>query len=389
MSCFVNHRIVRWLSIAVLVVMMDQREALAQKMYWTDWDLGIIRRADLDGRNSEGLVPELHFPAIIALDVVSGKMYWDKGSSIQRANLDGSGIETLVSGRVDPEGIALDVGTGKMYWTNRFSETIQRANLDGSNEEIVLTGLGSTRGIALDVGAGKMYWAAYGSETIRRANLDGSQVETLVAGVPFPQYIALDVGAGKMYWTDSDGHRIQRANLDGTGVETLVMDLVTPIGIALDVRAGKMYWTDPGANTIQRANLDGSDVETLIAGLPHPRGIALDLSCTLDFDANYATGTLNLDFELGNTIPVFFSTGIWFQNHVVPYWSILLRPIDPPVSFSVPIEDFPQVGEIVVWTTLHSRGVRRCDDVVTVDTGTPEVMPSAEELQELLRRQVP
>ena len=60
------------------------------------------------------------------------------------------------------------------------------------------------------------------------------------------------------------------------------------------------------------------------------------ISCTLDLEAGYAMGTLDLEFELGNTVPVFWSTGIWFQNRIIPYWSILLRPIDPPVSFSVP-----------------------------------------------------
>ena len=90
--------------------------------------------------------------------------------------------------------------------------------------------------------------------------------------------------------------------------------LLTPV-----VQAQKMYWTDFELNTIERANLDGSGRENLITGLPSPVGIALDLSCTLDLEANYATSTLDLDFELGHTVPVFFNAGIWFQesNHSV------------------------------------------------------------------------
>ena len=204
-----------------------------------------------------------------------------------------------------------------------------------------------------------------------------------MAGADSPDSIALDVTGGKD-WTTAD--RIERANLDGSGQETLLTGADSPSSIALDVTGGKMYWIT--TDRIERANLDGSGRETLLAGLPLPRGIALDLSCTLGLEANYANGTLDLDFELGHTIPVLFSAGIRAQGFTIPYWFILLRPIDPPVSFSVPIENFPQVGEVVVWTTLISRGVRRCDDVVTVDTGTPEVMPSADELQELFQGQV-
>ena len=339
------------LAIAILMVVpMGQWEALAQKMYYADF-------------------------------------------GVKRANLDGRSVETIVAGLPDPFGIALDVGAGKMYWGDfcGIPADIKRANLDGSTVETIVTGLFSVRGIALDVGAGKMYWTA-GPEGVQRANLDGSDVEVLVTDVIIIlEGMALDITAGKMYWIKqlTGPPFIQRANLDGSSVEDVVELPGSAKAIALDAGAGKIYWTDDFTDRIQRANLDGSVVETLVTGLSSPTGIALDLSCTLDLEATYATGTLDLDFELGHTVPVFFKAGIWFRNRIVPYWSILLRPIDPPVSFSVPIEDFPPVGEVVVWTTLRARGGRICDDTVTVDTGTPEVMPSAEELQELLRRQVP
>ncbi|MYD62181.1 MAG: hypothetical protein F4W91_14170 [Gemmatimonadetes bacterium] len=73
---------------------------------------------------------------------------------MQRANLDGSDVEDLVTAGLDrPSGIALDVVTGKMYWgdyDNYGTAKIQCANLDGSDvEDLVTTGLDRPSGIAL------------------------------------------------------------------------------------------------------------------------------------------------------------------------------------------------------------------------------------------------
>ncbi len=211
-------------------------------------------------------------------------IYWTDSSAdkIQRttldqtihSNLDPSDIEDLVTQELEsPRGIALDVLTGKMYWT--ADSKIQRANLDGSNvQDLVTQGLESPGGLALDVLTGKMYWTA--DSKIQRANLDGSNVQDLVTqGLESPGGLALDVMAGKMYWTE-DG-KIQRANLDGSDVQDLVTQgLESPGGLALDVMAGKMYWTEDGK--IQRANLDGSDVQDLVTGLDTPDGITIGVS---------------------------------------------------------------------------------------------------------------
>ena len=51
-------------------------------MYWTDWRMGTIQRADRDGSNVEDFVTSgMGSPERIALDVEAGKMYWtDWGS---------------------------------------------------------------------------------------------------------------------------------------------------------------------------------------------------------------------------------------------------------------------------------------------------------------------
>ena len=253
-------------------------------IYWTDWSLGTISRANLDGTAVETLVSGLDTPRGIALDVAGGKMYWtdyelfgDDSGKIQCANLDGSNIETLVSGSDGLFGIALDVAGGKMYWTSY--DGIHRANLDGSNIETLVSGFGP-RGIALDVAGGKMYWTWYDGE-IQRADLDGSNIETLVTGLGEPQHVALDTARGKVYWADEDDTadtgKIQRANLDGSNVETIIPGLDSPEGIALYLANDKLYWTEHFGTYagINRASLDGTNIETIAPELGLPGGIAL------------------------------------------------------------------------------------------------------------------
>ena len=180
-------------------------------------------------------------------------MYWTdyRVNRIRRANLDGSAVEDLVVTTLDnPYGIALDVAGGKIYWTDAGTEKIQRADLDGSHvEDLVTVGLQSPRGLALDVVGGKMYWTDRTSDKIQRANLDGSGVEDLVTPATsgladsHRDGLALDVVAGKMYWTDRELGRIQRANLDGSGIEDVTEAGGAPYEVALDGE-GKLYWTD-------------------------------------------------------------------------------------------------------------------------------------------------
>ena len=272
-------------------------------IYWTDAGTKNIWRANLDGSNIETLItiertrygPGIYYsgPHGLALDVNEGKMYWTEGlRRIRRANLDGSDTETLIITGYSLHHLALDVDEGKMYWTesggNHYPYRIRRANLDGSNIETLVLPGGEPSGLAVDVAGGKMYWTDRLNDNIQRANLDGSNIETLISsehsGIN-PSGIALDVPESKMYWTERGANNIRRASLDGSDIETLITTgLDFPSGITLDVGEGKMYWVNNGGNrypgeiqraNIQRANLDGSNIETLITGLDSPALVAL------------------------------------------------------------------------------------------------------------------
>ncbi|MDE2741759.1 MAG: hypothetical protein OXI58_09240 [Gemmatimonadota bacterium] len=278
---------------------------------------GRMRRADLDGTNVETLRPkEIRAPKGIALDTNGGKIYWTDywyiggwptwvasenlsfAGTIRWADLDGDNTEVLLPppSTWGPSNIVLDVDGGQIYWID--TGTIHRADFDGTNSETLLTGLGRLVDLAVDAEDGRIYWAAF-EGSIHRANLDGTDAEILLSLRPKdrgrrPRSIALDGDEGKIYWTEfaqlRDGTRlgtgsIHRADFDGTNIETLVPRLKEPWGIALDGNEKKIYWTEfaVGDNnrwetgSIQRANFDGTNIETLVTQLDEPRDIVLDI----------------------------------------------------------------------------------------------------------------
>ena len=214
------------------------------KMYWTDGGTHTIRRANLDGSDSDSPVPSDNTGSGVAINTKGGKIYWTIGGkpsvndgAIRRANLDGSAMETVVGNLFHPVPVALDVQRGHVYWSDIITNKIQRANLDGSNVVDVLTGILGAHGLDIDVSGGKLYWTA--GKAIRRANLDGSHLEDLVvSGLHGAVTLSLDLSGGKIYWADADNanvstSRIQRANLDGSNVETLMSGVGFPWGIAV------------------------------------------------------------------------------------------------------------------------------------------------------------
>ena len=123
------------------------------KLYWSTSitsAAGDIMRCNHDGTGVETVITGVDKPSRLALDVAGGKIYWTDYvvDVVRRANLNGTGVETIytVGANLNPGGIALDLGEGKVYWgqsvqSNRM--TIMRMDLDGSNPEDVVADLGS------------------------------------------------------------------------------------------------------------------------------------------------------------------------------------------------------------------------------------------------------
>jgi len=260
-------------------------------------------------------------PYFMALDLTNKKMYWALGTDgeIRKADLDGSNSESIYSDASKRiYGVAVDPCNNHLYWTEKeagvpANDRIRRSDLDGNNIIDLVSGptdLDNPTGITLDIEGGKIYWAQDGvvltSQSIRRANLNGSDPEELVDNnyALQPMEVAIDKPAGKMYWTDKSYDAIFRANLDGSNPERVLSTNVyqpagsSPGGIKLDLNLGKIYCAEfsPAAGNsnigIWRANLDGSSIENIVRPAstdPYPPAQAVGLALDLDGGMVYWT----------------------------------------------------------------------------------------------------
>jgi hypothetical protein len=236
-------------------------------VYWPNYALGTVGRANLDGT---GVDKEfIDAGSICGVGVSRAHVYWGwetrRDSGIGRANLDGSGVDKkLITGQSN--GICLgEVGPGHLYWTS-LSGGIARANLDGTAiERKFIPGRWPRQwpwDIAVD--ADHIYWTRYHVNLFARANLDGTGIDgSFITEVASPTGVAVD--DQYIYWAnefgpeDGDG-AIARANLDGSGIDqSFLLEPGQPSAVA--VNATHVYWVDWSGRrtTVGRANLDGTD----------------------------------------------------------------------------------------------------------------------------------
>lgn len=93
-------------------------------------------------------------------------------------------------------------------------------------------------------------------------------------------------------------------------------------------------------------------------------------TCTLDLALSFDGGTLNMDFLLSSSVPVIWDTWLISESTPVwlPGWSVPL-PSFPTTTYSVPIDDFPDLGLVGVLTYFYGPGGIICWDFDVVDTG--------------------
>ncbi len=135
----------------------------AAQIYWSTSDsseAGRILRANFDGSNVQIIVANQGKPARLTLDVGRGKIYWTDYvlDVVRRANLDGSNVETLFTAGANhnPNGITLDITgiiDGRLLWGQDVSESpyvgkIMEMSLSGANPRDRVTGLGSVTDMA-------------------------------------------------------------------------------------------------------------------------------------------------------------------------------------------------------------------------------------------------
>lgn len=206
------------------------------KIYWTNDSE--IQRANLDGSNLETLYSGFLVTTFdVKLDVAANKMYWtyDSGlNTVRRADLDGSNSEIISITLDRPAYITLDPDAGHIYLTEFGNGDITRMNLDGSDITALVTGQNNAIGNGIDTTNNKLYWTGGSSnDWIRRSDLNGSNVETIVTGQTSAQDIVVDHENDRIYWVNMQDFTVMRADSSGSNVETIVTGLVRPRAITV------------------------------------------------------------------------------------------------------------------------------------------------------------
>jgi hypothetical protein len=128
-------------------------DAVGGKMYWTNYGMGKIQRADMvEEAIPEDVITGLDAPAGLDLDLESGKIFWTEvnTSQIKSADLDGNNIITLVNDPAKPYYISINTDIGKMAWTALSTGEIKLADTDGSDIQITDIAASAPRGILLE-----------------------------------------------------------------------------------------------------------------------------------------------------------------------------------------------------------------------------------------------
>ncbi|XP_014672262.1 PREDICTED: prolow-density lipoprotein receptor-related protein 1-like [Priapulus caudatus] len=145
---------------AVLGIAVDW---IAEHVYWTDRDLGLIEVCRLNGSSRYVVLSDLRQPRSIALHPVAGYLFWtaEEGQLIERARLDGTERATIVNSTYQDgrfiRDLAIDYDEQMLYWCDMRRNTVEKIRFDGSGHVIIIE---SENGdpVTLTVFAGYLYW---------------------------------------------------------------------------------------------------------------------------------------------------------------------------------------------------------------------------------------
>lgn len=345
------------ITLTLLLLFATPKTAEAQIYFSAEEEIFVIQSGDVE---PEFLLEGDAFS--LAADIDGGFIYWTEpsasGTAIKRAELDGSNTEVLIDEDAAMRGLALDLVNGKMYWADlRNNGAILRAELDGSNMETLIAGDedGITDGVldvALDLENDHLYWVKTGA--IMRSGLDGNDPEVLVEIAAFIQPSAIEVNSrdGFVYWVDTGGENIMRADMEN-GVAEVLISADEPYGLSVDVKNDRLFWMSQfffaGNGRVSTANLDGTGRE-IITDVGATRGAV--------FGAGWELATSGESFAEKP------SAVLLNQNYPNPFNPLTVIEYHLTETAEVSLTVYNSVGQqvaILAENTLQNSGIQRVE----------------------------
>ncbi|KAF7245366.1 Low-density lipoprotein receptor-related protein 5 [Varanus komodoensis] len=115
--------------------------------------------------------------------------------------------------------------------------------------------------LSIDVFSHTLYWTCEATNTVNVHRLNGEQIGVVLRGDhDKPRAIVVNAERGYMYFTNMQERapKIERAALDGTEREVLfTTGLLRPVALVVDNKIGKLFWVDADLKRIESCDLSG------------------------------------------------------------------------------------------------------------------------------------
>uniref|UniRef100_A0AAR2L875 Low density lipoprotein receptor-related protein 5 n=1 Tax=Pygocentrus nattereri TaxID=42514 RepID=A0AAR2L875_PYGNA len=148
-----------------------------------------------------------------------------------------------------------------IYWVDG------RQNIRRARDDVVSPSpnqqLKQPHDLSLDPFSRTVYWTCENTNTINIQRMDGQALgEVLKDDLDKPRAIVVNAEKGYMYFTTLQDRsaKIEGASLDGTERESLfTTGLIRPVALALDNKLGKLFWADADLKRIESSDLSGAN----------------------------------------------------------------------------------------------------------------------------------
>ncbi|XP_033011997.1 low-density lipoprotein receptor-related protein 5 isoform X1 [Lacerta agilis] len=174
-----------------------------------------------------------------------------------------------------------------IYWVDGRQNIIKRAKDDGTQPFTVMSTPNQSQNpekqphdLSIDIFSHTLYWTCEATNTVNVYRLNGEQIGVVLRGDhDKPRAIVVNAERGYMYFTNMQERapKIERAALDGTEREVLfTTGLLRPVALVVDNKLGKLFWVDADLKRIESCDLSGANRVTLQdANILQPMGLTV------------------------------------------------------------------------------------------------------------------
>ncbi|OXB59694.1 hypothetical protein ASZ78_012615, partial [Callipepla squamata] len=121
--------------------------------------------------------------------------------------------------------------------------------------------------LSIDIYSHTLYWTCEATNSVNVHRLNGESIGMVLRGDhDKPRAIVVNAERGYMYFTNMQERapKIERAALDGTEREVLfTTGLIRPVALVIDNKLGKLFWVDADLKRIESCDLSGANRVTL------------------------------------------------------------------------------------------------------------------------------